>query len=296
MDQNSSSILNLDLFRNIPTETHLTIIADSGGTKTSWAIIAKNNVIEIETSSYHVNQFETNLSSKFTQFLKNLILKYPNNTLHFYGAGCLNQSNQLKTEVYFQSLGFKKTIIKSDLIGAAKALFNKNEGIVAILGTGSVAIHYKDEKIVNRIGGLGYLIGDEGSGYFFGKTLLNELLNHKLDKNLSEQIHKIIGTRDEIMNNVYSETSKLFIGSIAQKISSISKHQNIQEIHRKNLQVFIENLINSLNTNLPVGIIGSYGYHNQVIINEFFLRKKIPSPFYISHPIKQLIEQYKYKK
>ena len=38
---------------------------------------------------------------------------------------------------------------------------------------------------------------------------------------------------------------------------------------------------------------GHFQIEKTAIINEFFERKKIPNPFYISHPIKQLIEQYK---
>jgi N-acetylglucosamine kinase-like BadF-type ATPase len=290
---NKDHYFRLDLFQNIPTDTPLVIIADSGGTKTSWAIIANNHVFEIETSSFHVNQLDNQLTSNFINLFRQLINNYPNNEFHFFGAGCLNPTNKSITESFFQSIGLKKIHVKSDLIGAGQALFNDKEGIVGILGTGSVAIHYNDQKILKLIGGLGYLIGDEGSGYYFGKKILYELLNHKLEMKLSKAFHEILGSKDEIMNEVYGKNSKSFIGSIAEKISSFSQQEIIQQIHRDNLQIYIENLYNSFDTSLPIGIIGSYGYNNQTLINELFQNKNIPKPSYICHPIKQLIEQFK---
>ena len=90
MLQNKDHYFSLELFQNIPTDTPLIIIADSGGTKTSWAIIANNHVFEIETSSFHVNQLDNQLTSDFINLLRQLINNYPTNEFHFYGAGCLN--------------------------------------------------------------------------------------------------------------------------------------------------------------------------------------------------------------
>jgi N-acetylglucosamine kinase-like BadF-type ATPase len=293
MLQNKDHELNLELFKNIPIDSSLTIIADSGGTKTSWAILAEDLVVETETTSFHANNLENQSNTNFVEFLKKLIARYSTIELHFYGAGCLNSTNILKTKLFFDSIGLKNNHIKSDLIGAAQALFEQNEGIVGILGTGSVAIHYKDGQINKLIGGLGYLIGDEGSGFYFGKTLINQLLNQKFEEQLCSKLHEILGNKEEIMNMVYGVNGKQFIGSIAEKTNSLSNNSEIYELHRNNLKIFIETLQTSFQKNLPVGIIGSYGYNNQTIINELFQSKNIPLPSYISHPIKQLIKRFK---
>lgn len=293
MLQNKDQVLSLELFNNIPIDSSLTIIADSGGTKTSWAILAEDLVFETETTSFHATNLENQTNTNIVEFLKNLTTKFSKIELHFYGSGCLNPSNLLKTKLFFDSIGLKNNHIKSDLIGAAQALFEHKEGIVGILGTGSVAIHYKDEQINKLIGGLGYLIGDEGSGYYFGKLLLNQLLNNKFEEQLCSKLHEILGNKEEIINKVYGIHSKQFIGSIAEKTNSLSNNTEMVALHRNNLKIFIETLQTSFKKNLPVGIIGSYGYNNQTIINELFQSKNIPLPIYISHPIKQLIKQFK---
>ena len=293
MLQNKDHELSLELFKNVPIDSSLTIIADSGGTKTSWAILAEDLVVETETTSFHANNLENQSNTNFVLFLKKLIARYSTIELHFYGAGCLNSSNTLKTKLFFDSIGLKNNHIKSDLIGAAQALFEQNEGIVGILGTGSVAIHYKDGQINNLIGGLGYLVGDEGSGYYFGKSLLNQLLNQKFEEQLCSKLHEILGNKEEIMNMVYGVNGKQFIGSVAEKTNSLSNNSEIDELHRNNLKTFINILQTSFEKDLPVGIIGSYGYNNQTIINELFQSKYLPLPRYISHPIKQLITQFK---
>ena len=61
----------------------------------------------------------------------------------------------------------------SDMLGAAKALFNNKPGIACILGTGSNSCLYDGEKIVENISPMGYILGDEGSGAVIGKTFLN---------------------------------------------------------------------------------------------------------------------------
>lgn len=292
MLQNKDQDLSLELFKNIPTDALISIIADSGGTKTSWAFLSNEIIFETETTSFHVNNIENQSNANFIFFLKNLQKKYSNIVLYFYGAGCLNPTNKLKTKLFFDSIGIKNNQINSDLLGAAQALFGISEGIVGILGTGSVAIHYKNKQINKLTGGLGYLIGDEGSGYFFGKILLNQLLNQKLDRKLCTDLHEILGNKETILNEVYGSNGKQFISSLAEKTSLLSKHSEIQEIHRYNLSLYFESVQKSFDINLPIGIVGSYGFNNQKIINEIFKNKNIPLPRYISHPIKQLISQF----
>ena len=63
--------------------------------------------------------------------------------------------------------GFQHVRVYSDLLGACHSVLGKNQGTVAILGTGSVVCHFNGNEITEIQGGLGYLLGDEGSGYFF---------------------------------------------------------------------------------------------------------------------------------
>ena len=48
-------------------------------------------------------------------------------------------------------------------------------GIAVILGTGSNVGLYDGKQLVKTVGGLGYVLGDEGSGVHLGKDIV-ELL------------------------------------------------------------------------------------------------------------------------
>lgn len=62
-------------------------------------------------------------------------------------------------------------IVKNDIEIAIKGALNQQDGIFVIAGTGSIALASVADR-QERMGGWGYLIGDEGSGYWIGKQVL----------------------------------------------------------------------------------------------------------------------------
>ena len=60
--------------------------------------------------------------------------------------------------------------VTSDALIALESVFSDTPGILLLAGTGSIA-HARDRSgIVRRVGGLGWRIGDEGSGYALGRA------------------------------------------------------------------------------------------------------------------------------
>ena len=53
--------------------------------------------------------------------------------------------------------------VHSDLLGAARALCGRDEGIACVLGTGSNSCQWDGEKIVKHVKSGGFIIGDDGS-------------------------------------------------------------------------------------------------------------------------------------
>lgn len=62
-------------------------------------------------------------------------------------------------------------IVKNDIEIALQGALNQQDGIFIIAGTGSIALAKLGSEQA-RIGGWGYLIGDEGSGYWIGRQML----------------------------------------------------------------------------------------------------------------------------
>ena len=81
----------------------------------------------------------------------------------------------------FALFGFSKSRIAlfADVILAKQII--KDEGTVLISGTGSIAFG-KSPMAETRIGGLGYALGDEGSGFYIGKLALQKAFQDEFEK------------------------------------------------------------------------------------------------------------------
>jgi N-acetylglucosamine kinase-like BadF-type ATPase len=62
-----------------------------------------------------------------------------------------------------------------DIELAYRAYFNPGEGIILYAGTGSIAMHITESGEVIRSGGWGYLLGDEGAGFWIGREALRHV-------------------------------------------------------------------------------------------------------------------------
>lgn len=81
----------------------------------------------------------------------------------------------------FTSLGFQSSRISlSSDIDLAKQLI-REEGAILISGTGSICLS-KSPKGEKRIGGYGYALGDEGSGFYIGKLALQVAFEEEFEK------------------------------------------------------------------------------------------------------------------
>jgi len=70
----------------------------------------------------------------------------------------------------------EKIIIVSDAMIALTAATKMKPGIIIISGTGSIALGINREKQIARAGGWGYLLDDEGSGYWIGLKALRKVM------------------------------------------------------------------------------------------------------------------------
>lgn len=105
-----------------------------------------------------------------------------------------------------------KVQIFNDMDLAYRANFAPGEGILVYAGTGSVGYHIRSDGSVVRSGGQGFLIGDEGGGFWIGKTALRKLMwwhDEGMDTSsfpLAQNLYQTIGGNDwpSIRQYVYS--------------------------------------------------------------------------------------------
>jgi N-acetylglucosamine kinase-like BadF-type ATPase len=76
-------------------------------------------------------------------------------------------------------IGYKaRVLIVNDALIALQAGVDTAPGIVLVSGTGSIAYGRNEHGDAARAGGWGYVLGDEGSGYWIGRHALRAVVRH----------------------------------------------------------------------------------------------------------------------
>ena len=145
------------------------------------------------------------------------------------GAGRERQADILKDII--ADIGIEgKIVVKDDTHIALVAGAGKEEGIIVIAGTGSIAYGRTVEGRSFRSGGWGHIIGDEGSAYYIGVRAINEALKSYDGRSgptmLLPMILEAIGANavDKLVEYVYrGEFSKSKIAILAKVVDEAFK-------------------------------------------------------------------------
>lgn len=167
----------------------MTLIADSGSTKTTWMELESGNMTVTEGLNPHFTTDEQFLAA-CTAVRKNLQLPTSNIQLFFYGAGCGSEKQRLRvSDLLSKAFGTSDIHVYSDLLGACRATCGDQPGLVGILGTGSNACYYNGHEISMQAPSLGYMLGDHGSANHVGRMLLQDYLTDKMPDDISVMFH-----------------------------------------------------------------------------------------------------------
>lgn len=239
------------------------LIADSGATKAEWCLV---------NGKKKKTLFTTGISPYFlsTEGIRELIQKelVPSlgkttiEKLFFYGTGCANPENARSVKKALQTVFPAAHIsVNTDLMAAAKALCGKQKGLACILGTGSNSCYYNGSKIVRNSPGLGYVLGDEGSGAYLGKKVLQYYLYDTFDEDLRSRFDaKYVTTTVEILDNVYKQPfPNRYLATFALFLAENRGHYMIENIIEDGLNDFFFQHLNKYNEvwKYPVNFVGS---------------------------------------
>jgi N-acetylglucosamine kinase-like BadF-type ATPase len=185
------------------------LIADSGSSNTTWTLVsgkAKKKVTTQGLSPYFLDASEMAiiLGKELLPKLKNTLP----DEIHFYGTGCADPANRVMIRKMLKGIfpKTKKIQVETDLLGTARALCGKEKGIVCILGTGSNSCFYNGKSIVKNSPGLGFILGDEGSGAYLGKKVIQHVLYGTFEPELMDKFHSMFPTsKEEILEAVYRQ-------------------------------------------------------------------------------------------
>ena len=280
------------------------LIADSGSTKTDWAWIENGTIVHRVTTAgiNPVHQGEEEIGKVVEQLFprkdegrrtkenstdirENIscttetqsispssLLLPPSSTVFFYGAGCIPEKKGVVEKVLRKVFPDADRIeVESDLLGAARAVCQHQEGLACILGTGSNSCIYDGEKIVGNIPPLGYILGDEGSGAVLGKLFLNALFKGALPDGMKEDFLQSSGlSYPEIIQRVYRQPmANRFLASTSLYISEHLDVPALRKLVKQNFRDFFhKNIAQYGRHDLSVGAIGSIAYHYRDLLQE----------------------------
>ena len=249
------------------------LIADSGSTKCEWCLVngnRKTTIITTGINPYFISKQDIVLLLQQSLLPK---IKTPIDAVYFYGTGLGNAENVKIIKAVLKQLFATAAIdVQTDLVGAARSLLQHKKGIACILGTGSNCGFYNGKSIVKNSPGLGYILGDEGSGAYLGKKVLQHYLYNTFDEDMMAAFNaRFAVTKDEILNNVYKQPqANKYLAAFSIFLAENRGHYMIENILEDGLHDFIFNHIYKFKESWtsPICFTGSVAFAFKDILKE----------------------------
>ena len=272
------------------------LIADSGATKAEWCLLRGSRRKIILTQG--ISPYFLNGEQIHKLLLKELCPKLKKEAVEevfYYGTGCASPVNASTVKKAIQkTFPGSHVEVTHDLMAAARAVCGHEKGVVSILGTGSNSCYYNGRKIVKNSPGLGYALGDEGSGAYLGKKVLQYYLYNTFDKQLKSKFDKKYNTSAvDILANVYKKPfPNRYLAGFAIFLAENRGHYMIENIIEDGLNDFFFYHLQKYKetAGLPVSFVGGIAYGFKDVIQELCQTYKFELGKIIKAPMEGLIE------
>ena len=273
------------------------LVADSGSSKTDW-LLSTTQQESVPFKTAGLNPYfltEKEIAKIIQEQAADMVAHADDITeIYFFGAGC---SSPDRHEIVSNAISqlFPKAFISvdSDLLGCAYATCGHEKGICCVMGTGSNISFFDGENIHDGQHGLGFVLGDEGSGTWFGKAMITDFLYGNMPAGISEQFDKAYGLNKEIViKNVYQKpNANTYLASFSKFVSEIKTTEYGQELLERGLIEFIESNIKSYPEyhRYKCHFVGSIAYFFADELTELCRQQGVKTGKIIKQPINDLM-------
>jgi N-acetylglucosamine kinase-like BadF-type ATPase len=239
------------------------LIADSGATKAEWVLVKngkKKTLFTQGISPYflNTNQIADLVQNELAKNLEDTVVE----EIHYYGTGCANPDNVKSIKKALRKVFPEAEVeVNTDLMAAARAVCEHEKGVACILGTGSNSCYYNGKMIVKNSPGIGYVLGDEGSGAYLGKKVIQYYLYNTFDEDLRARFDaRFVTNGVEILDNVYKKPlPNRYLASFTMFLAENRGHYMIENIIEDGLNDFFFQHLCKYNEvwKYPVSFVGS---------------------------------------
>ena len=275
------------------------LIADSGSTKCEWAYLKngkKKTIVTQGISPYFLNESQiiTLLQAELMPNLKKASIE----KVFFYGTGLSNPINiKLVTKAMKFLFPPAKIEINHDLLAAARALCGTEKGVACILGTGSNSCYYNGKRIVKNSPGLGYVLGDEGSGTYLGKKVIQYYLYDTFDEDLKYRFNlKFQTSSTEILEKIYKQPlPNRYLASFAIFLAENRGHYMIENIIEDGLNDFFFTHIYKYTESwkYPIHFIGGIAFGFKDVLQDLCSTYELQLVRVMQNPMDGLVKYHK---
>lgn len=276
------------------------LIADSGSTKTDWCLIRKDQE-DLHFETRGINPFFCS-ENDCRQILEKELKIDPEtqaiSELIFYGAGVKDEKKVAFLKRVFQDYFRTEQVeVHSDLLAAARATAVADRGVVCILGTGSNSGYFDGQVIRHKTPSLGYIVGDEGSGTFLGKKVLQYYFYNTFDDDLMGAFQQSYGDDlTDILDSVYRKPfGNRYLAGFTQFLIDHRGHYMVEniiedgmiEFHQKHILKYRESW------KYPVHFSGTVAYAFKDVLMDLHSHYGLETGTILKNPARRLAEFHK---
>lgn len=240
------------------------VIVDCGSTKCDFLLTTTGQMLQCPGFNPNVAQdsrLENNIKSNPELFHALQIA----HEIVYYGTGCSKEENKDRVRNVLLKLCPQALIfVKHDLDLTLDALSDNEPCFINILGTGSNSLFFDGESAIQLVPSLGYILGDEGSGSWFGKQILRDYFYRQLPTDFEEAINQNGNLEiGNVIEKVYrTEGANKYIAGFTHFLSDFRHTEYAQRLLHKGFYAFLDAFIlSSQKFDCPLHFSGSIAFH-----------------------------------
>ncbi len=270
------------------------LIADIGSTKGDWCLVDGDKFTSIQTLGFNPYTLSNEFLIEILKILNKKIDLNQVKKLFYYGAGCNNiKYKNLVKKILSEKLINASIFVETDLLAACRATCGNKSGIVSILGTGSNSCLYDGKKIIKKIDSLGYLFGDEGSGFEMGKNIFIKYKRDDLPQDLSLSFKQMFDKNNDLLEKIYLDNNKSkLISNFSKYVFENKQHTYIDNYVNQHFSDYFNNILINYDKRYNLNFCGSLAYYFKSYLEKISKQKKIKIGKIISKPISYLSEYH----